>query len=180
LSYRFRKEEFAMDYEVTLDARSGQAVRAVVRCLSATLLLTCWSAASAAAEPPAQAARALVLVHVAVYEVINFIDGAYPSRLLSTPPQSVNTSRQAAAVAAAHVILTTLYPEQEVALDEELRTILDGIPDGAGKHSGIVLGRALAMNVYALLGAARMQPIPDAHAARYGLSDESAARGIAR
>ena len=50
----------------------------------------------------AQAAYAIATVHVAMFEVMNFIEGGYVPRFLVKPPAPFARSGEAAAAAAAH------------------------------------------------------------------------------
>src|SRR5262245_29020886 len=60
--------------------------------------------------------RTLTLVHVAMQDAVNAIRGGYEPYLIhEDAPRNANAT--AAAVAAAHTVLTTLYPAQSAALD---------------------------------------------------------------
>ena len=90
--------------------------------------------------PPPPNARAMAILHIAMFEAVNAIERRYsPYRLnLTVEP---GASKEAAAAAAAHTVLVTLHPEQEKALDANLLVSLQPIPDGQAKTSGILLGR---------------------------------------
>src|SRR5262249_25119448 len=60
------------------------------------------------------------------------------------------TSADAAVAAAAHKILTYLYPGQTTALDAKYTTFLAGLAGGAGKTNGVALGESIANQVIAL------------------------------
>lgn len=92
--------------------------------------------------------RTLAMVHAAVYEAVNSVDGTY-RRYRLTGPAAVGASREAAAAAAAHRILISLYPAQTAALDAALATSLAALPDDASTDRGIALGRAVADEIIA-------------------------------
>jgi hypothetical protein len=93
--------------------------------------------------------RALALMHVAMFEAVNAIDGRYqPYRLrLSTDR---NSSREAAAAAAAHGVLSALFPAKARELDTLLATTSNAIPEGPAKQRGLLLGRKAAADMLAL------------------------------
>jgi len=95
--------------------------------------------------------RVMAMVNIAMSETINFNEGKYPSRFLVTPPMAIGSSSEAAAAAAAHYILVQLHPEQKASLDAELERSLALVPDEEKKASGRIMGRALGMNIYAIL-----------------------------
>lgn len=100
------------------------------------------------ASDPARVARDMAIVHVAMFETMNFIEGAYVPRFLVQPSQPLGASGDAAAAAAAHHVLVQLHPEQKVALDAALRYSVAGITDSA---PSMITGRALGANIYGVL-----------------------------
>ena len=102
---------------------------------------------------PAYVAHALATVHVAMFEVMNFIEGAYEPRFLVRPPAPVTGSSEGAAAAAAHYILCELHPGRAAALDEALERSLASIGDPQQKASARVWGRHLGANIYAIRSA---------------------------
>jgi hypothetical protein len=103
-----------------------------------------WSAIATriAASEERAAAPAVTLVHVAMFEVLNFIEPRYASQYFVHPAAPLNLSQPAAVAAAAHFMLVELYPHRKGELDELLRR--------TENRSAEVQGRALAMNLYAL------------------------------
>ena len=93
--------------------------------------------------------RAMAMMHVAMFETMNFIERRYVPRFIVKPPQPVNISSLVAGAAAAHFVLVRLYPEQEAMLDARLQRSIAGIPD-ADKSSALETGKALAANIYAV------------------------------
>lgn len=103
----------------------------------------------AASTPPPIAARALAIVHTAVYDAVNAIDRThevYAVDVLAAP----NSSRPAAVAAAAHKALVTLFPGQQANLDAALTASLATIPNGAAENLGVALGVQVATQVLAL------------------------------
>jgi hypothetical protein len=104
-------------------------------------------AVRADATAPPQASRAMAIVHTAIYDAINSIDRShqpYAVQELAAP----STSREAAAVAAAHRALEALFPLQD--FDDELSASLAAIANGAAKNAGIALGHSIADQILAL------------------------------
>ena len=99
-------------------------------------------------QGPAQAARAMTMVHVAMFEALNFIEARYVSQRLVVPPQPLRMSGAAVAAAAAHQTLVKLYPGEKLLLDDLLRATLAKIPQNHNKESAVIQGRYLAVNVY--------------------------------
>jgi hypothetical protein len=93
-------------------------------------------------SPDAQA-RALAIVHVAIFEALNSITPRftpYRGRL----PVEAGASPEAATAAAAHQALGKLFPDQAKDFDAALQAALARLPDGAAKANGIRLGERAA------------------------------------
>ena len=97
---------------------------------------------------PPPNARAMAIMHIAMFEAVNAIERRYsPYRLdLAAEP---GASKEAAAAAAAHAVLVALHPDQEKVLDADLLASLQQIPEGQAKASGIGLGRKAAAEILA-------------------------------
>lgn len=89
------------------------------------------------------ASRCLAMVHVAVYDAVNSIDGSH-SPYLGTVDAPAGSSAEAAAATAAYEVLSALFPAQASILDTTLADYLVQIPDGAPKTQGIGVGVAAA------------------------------------
>jgi hypothetical protein len=107
--------------------------------------------------PPAMHSRGQAILHVAMFEAVNAIERRYsPYRLTLTAERS--TSKEAAAAAAAHSVLVTLYPDQKKRLDSFLEFSLGGgerheynpVPTGATRAKGLELGQQAAAGILAL------------------------------
>jgi hypothetical protein len=100
--------------------------------------------------PPA--ARALAMVHLAIFDSVNAIDRRftpYAVEALADPA----ASPEAAAVAAAHAVLVNLYPSRQADLDLAYTTSLGSIADGSAKTEGISVGESVAAVILALRSA---------------------------
>ena len=97
---------------------------------------------------PFAATRVMAIVHTAMFDAINSIEGQYtPYKFkVSAAPGS---SPEAAGAAAAHATLVALFPEQKTTLDKAYEDSLARIPDGAGKTAGIAIGAEVAGKVLA-------------------------------
>jgi hypothetical protein len=99
--------------------------------------------------PPFNHARGAAMLHVAMFEAVNAIEGRYlPYKLNLAADRTA--SKEAAAASAGHDILLALHPEQQSALDATLATMLAGIADGEAKGKGIDLGKKAAADLVAL------------------------------
>jgi hypothetical protein len=90
---------------------------------------------------PPEVARNLAMIHTAMFDAINAIEGSYEPYLVGlTPPK--NASPEAAAASAAYRVAIAVYPEaDEMAYwNATLAESLAIIPDGADKDAGIAFG----------------------------------------
>ncbi|MCW2768379.1 MAG: putative secreted protein [Nocardioides sp.] len=85
----------------------------------------------------------LAYMHAAMYNAVVGIEGRFqPYRFRAHPPRQA--SSEAAAVAAAHQVLATYFPEQQATVDAAYVDSLAGIPDGEAKDNGIAYGELAA------------------------------------
>src|SRR5262245_7865492 len=116
-------------------------------------VITDWNeravAAGETARPSTSAhTRSLAMVHLAMFEAVNSIEGRYmPYR--TRLPAAPGISRDAAAAAAAHSVLVRLYPDQAKDLDKALQMSLGPVADGPLKAQGIRLGEEAAAAILA-------------------------------
>jgi hypothetical protein len=98
---------------------------------------------------PPVASRALAILHVVIYDAVNGIarthepyavDGAVPA----------SASKEAAASAAAHLVLVALFPAQAISFDDLNAATLAAIADGPHKNRGVAWGEAVAREILAL------------------------------
>ena len=97
-----------------------------------------------AAQPPQISVPHLAMVHGAVYDAVNAIDGGYEPYLLESGSAQPSDSKRAAAATAAHLVLAHLVPAQQATFDAVYAASLSGIPDGEAKTRGIAVGKAAA------------------------------------
>ena len=97
---------------------------------------------TAAMAPPVSMVH-LAMVHGAIYDAVNAIDGGYTPYLVS-PAATPFDSQDAAAAAAAYNVLVSIVPAQKPALLGLYNDTLSAIPDGAAKSGGIAAGEAAA------------------------------------
>jgi len=89
------------------------------------------------------------MVHVAMFDAINSIEGGYTPYKFKVPA-SPGSSAEAAGVAAAHAVLGKLFPDQKSVLDSAYAASLAQIPGGSGKTAGIAVGEDVAAKILAL------------------------------
>lgn len=102
-------------------------------------------------RPPEVALR-LALIHTAMFDAMNSVDGDYASYLPDLPPNSPETSQEAAGVSAAYSVARALYPNnRELAVWDATRSeTLKHIAEGPAKDAGIVYGQNVATRLLAL------------------------------
>jgi len=98
---------------------------------------------------PCRAARAIAIVHIAMFEALNSIVGGYRS-YVNLQPKRGPASTDAAVAQAAHDTLVVLWPSQAAAFDQKLAEDLALITDGQLKSTGIILGQRAASAILAL------------------------------
>ena len=89
-------------------------------------------------------------MHAAIYDVVNAIDGTHKPYLVRLEEVSRYASKDAAADAAAHAVLVSLYPKFQAALDAQLQQLLAAIPEGSDKAEGIRIGQTVADRILTL------------------------------
>ena len=97
---------------------------------------------------PFAGTRVMAIVHTAMFDAINSIEGRYaPYKFKISAP--TGSSAGAAGTAAAHATLVALFPEQKTALDTAYAASLAKIPEAPGKSAGISVGEDVAAKVLA-------------------------------
>ena len=97
-----------------------------------------------AGQPPQVSVPHLAMVHGAVYDAVNAIDGGHEGYLLSSRVARPSDSMDAAAATAAYRVLVRLAPAQQATLDAQYAASLGAIPNGSPKARGIAVGEAAA------------------------------------
>ena len=92
--------------------------------------------------------RSMAMVHVAMSDAINTVQGRYATYTAKIPA-APNASAEAAAVSAARHILIQLVPAQRAKIDEAYADSLARVRDGPAKNDGIALGEQVAALVQA-------------------------------
>jgi len=96
-----------------------------------------------------EAARALAIVQVSVYDAVNAVYRRYRPYAVD-PRAAPETSPAAAAVAAAYTALVGLFPGQSAVLGAEMAVSLASAPGGRGGALGVALGASVAGQILAL------------------------------
>jgi len=98
---------------------------------------------------PIKAARAMAIVHMAIFEAVNAVEGGYTSaiRLPAAPPR---TSVEAAMAQAAHDTLAALYPSQTAIFDGNLADDLAALKSGPAVQRGLAVGGEAAATILAI------------------------------
>lgn len=99
---------------------------------------------------PGRSARAMAIVHIAIFDVVNALSGSPYEPYTDVVPPIGLISQQAAIAQAAHDTLVALFPSHGDRLDDELAEDLDSLIGGDGKSNGIAFGRAAAAAVLAM------------------------------
>jgi PAP2 superfamily len=97
-----------------------------------------------AAQPPQVSVPHLAMVHGAVYDAVNAIDGGHEGYLISSRLARPSDSIDAAAATAAYRVLVHLVPAQQATLEARYAASLGAIADGSSKARGIAVGEAAA------------------------------------
>ncbi|HWI58273.1 MAG TPA: chloroperoxidase [Bacillota bacterium] len=98
---------------------------------------------------PCRAARAMAIIHIAMFEAVNAVAGGYQSYVGLKPAQA-NTSMDAAIAQAVHDTLAALFPSQSASFDQRLTDDLSRLQEGDAKTKGIDLGKQAAAAILAL------------------------------
>jgi hypothetical protein len=96
---------------------------------------------------PGKTARAFAIVHAAIFDAVNSIDGSF-TPYLTTIKVARGASLEAAVALAAHNTLVALFPSQQAMFNRALEDALQDIPAGPARK-GIALGQAAARNILA-------------------------------
>ena len=94
-------------------------------------------------SPPTLASRNLAILHTAIYDAVNSVEPVFQPYRFQLPLAG-ETSPEAAAVGAAHVVLVVLYPQLRARSDDEYRRFLASALPGAALTNGLALGRLVA------------------------------------
>jgi hypothetical protein len=98
---------------------------------------------------PGRSSRAMAIVHIAIFDAVNAIQGGYHS-YSGVARVSTNTSVEAAVAVAAHDTLSAMYPSQVAHFDHLLTNDLSRITESKSKSDGIDLGHRAAAKILTL------------------------------
>ena len=98
---------------------------------------------------PCRAARAMAIVHIAMFDTINAVVGGYES-YTGLRSRSGPILLDVAVSQAAHDTLVALFPSQTARFDSALAEDLEECRNRSGKANGIVLGKRAAAEILAL------------------------------
>ncbi len=98
---------------------------------------------------PCRASRAMAIIHVAMFDVVNAVVGGYQG-YTSLAPARDRVCINAAVAQAAHDTLSALFPSQKPIFDDELAADLQALRNDPGKANGIALGKREATLILAL------------------------------
>jgi hypothetical protein len=90
-------------------------------------------------QPPPVAVMHLAMVHGAIYDAVNAIDGGFEP-YLGAPEAGSSNSTDAAAATAGYQVLLNLVPDRAAQLAGYYATSLEAIPDGAAEDGGVAVG----------------------------------------
>ena len=93
-----------------------------------------------AGQGPQLSVPHMAMVHGAVYDAVNAIDGGHEGYLLTSRVATPFDSKEAAAATAAYQVLLNLVPAQKATLDAQYAASLASVPDGTAKTRGIAVG----------------------------------------
>jgi membrane-associated phospholipid phosphatase len=101
------------------------------------------------AQPPTiHPTRSFAIMHAAIYDAVNAIDGTHKPYLVRLSASHF-ASREAAAAAAAHEVLIKLYPSFQATLDMQFQGALAQLPNGE-QVDGTNIGKTVADRIWDL------------------------------
>src|SRR6516165_8691878 len=138
-------------------AQASKPVSQVVQWNRTLLVIVRTSGAQPATIHPT---RSFAIMHAAIYDAVNAIDGTHKPYLVRLSASHF-ASQEAAAAAAAHEVLVKLYPNFQATLDAQLEQALTQLRN-VGKAEGIRIGNTVADRILALRSndGSNAQPIP--------------------
>jgi hypothetical protein len=100
-------------------------------------------------QSPPRAFIRLAMVHLAIYDAVNAIEGKPFRSFASTPLVNRPASPDAAVAAAAHDVLVALFPAQAPDLDAKYNAALATLPADTARANGIAVGQQAAAAILA-------------------------------
>jgi len=105
------------------------------------------NAVATSSTPPPRSSRAMAMAQLAVFDAVNAMDGRWNAYLPETLNVDDPCSRKAAVAAAAHGVLSSLYPALQGDFDALLSRQLGSLNNIAARDNGVALGAACATNM---------------------------------
>ncbi|MFM2311106.1 MAG: Chloride peroxidase [Cyanobacteriota bacterium] len=99
---------------------------------------------------PTRTARALAIVHVAMFDAFNVIARAFTPYLKNLSPAPGNASKEAAIAQAAFDTLMRLYPAQKTIFTTERDKFINTLPSGSPRDQGVAVGTDVAKRILAV------------------------------
>jgi hypothetical protein len=96
--------------------------------------------------PPPASYRVMAIVHLAMFEAVNSIEPHYKPYKAKLSA-SADTSKEAAAAAAAGMVLSKLVPDAAADVQAAAASYLAALPDGEAKANGVKLGEQAALKM---------------------------------
>jgi hypothetical protein len=93
--------------------------------------------------PPPAGYRVMAIMHLAMFEAVNSIEPRYKPYKAKLPG-SGDASKEAAAAAAAGMVLSKLVPEAAADMQAAVTSYLVSLPEGDAKANGVKLGEQAA------------------------------------
>src|SRR5207253_3625461 len=97
---------------------------------------------------PHMASRNLAILHAAIYDAVNGISRTHQAYFVDSAV-AASASLAAAASAAAHTVLISLFPAHAADFDDLHTATLGAIPDGPQQDMGVKCGKSVAANILA-------------------------------
>ncbi|MFG2001080.1 vanadium-dependent haloperoxidase [Spirillospora sp. NPDC048911] len=108
----------------------------------------------------ADAARSYAMVNAAIYDAVNPLSGKRRAHLLKAPDGAPrHGDQQAAAVTAAHAVLTRLYPDRRDRFDEQLAADLAKLGTGPRVSSGRAWGQSVGTYIFNIRASDGSRPV---------------------
>ena len=98
---------------------------------------------------PCRASRAMAIVHIAIFDAVNAVEGRYQSYTQTRAPVGP-ISMRAAVSQAAHDTLASLFPSQKPIFDARLSEDLAQVPNAVIRTRSVRLGQQAAAAILAL------------------------------
>ena len=109
---------------------------------SADVIRTWHTLAALQPTNPVRQSRVLAMLHAAMHDAVNGAVPIYETYASWLSDRHANPV--AAAAAAAHGVLASLFPANTATFDAQLASSLADVPDGAAEDAGVALGAAVA------------------------------------